>query len=76
LKVVSHDAAPLVSVTSTKSVAELADAAEAPERLPEQGAPPLQVTQAHFDEALLRVTPSVSAADRDRYERLRSRLES
>ena len=37
---------------------------------------PLLVTQAHFEEALLKVTPSVSEADRLRYERLRSRLES
>jgi len=48
------------------------EAAEAPEAA--AGAP-LQLTQAHFEEALRRVTPSVSAADRERYERLRSRLE-
>ena len=68
--------AALRAIYRTEGVASTADAAGQPERgLETIHADALFVTVAHFDDALQRVTPSVTEEDRRRYDRLRNRIQ-
>jgi ribosome biogenesis ATPase len=68
--------AALRAIYVSEGVAATADAAAQPEPgLATIAADALRVTAAHFDDALRRVTPSVTEEDRKRYDRLRNRLQ-